>query len=69
MCMMPESDGAVLHAMRQVAGSLEYVERLKRSLQEENLTAEEVERALQPALSFHAQLQEDLERLERSNSD
>lgn len=60
---MPESDGA-LHARQQLAASLDYIEQLKRKLQEEGLSVEEVERALQPALSFHVQLQEEKAQLE-----
>lgn len=52
--LMHESGDVVLRAKKQVADSLEYVERLKRELSEKNLSAEECERAPQPALSFHA---------------
>lgn len=62
---MPESDG-VLFARQQLATSLDYIEQLERTLQEEGLSAEEMERALQPALSFHAMLREELAQLERS---
>jgi len=62
---MPEPD-AVLLARQQLATSLDYIEQLRNKLQEEGLSAEEVERALQPALSFHAQLQEELAQLEHS---
>jgi len=62
---MPESDG-VLFARQQLATSLDYIRQLKRKLQEEGLSAEEMERALQPALSFHAKLQEELAQLEPS---
>jgi len=63
---MPERDGAILRTEQQVASSREYVDQLRQSLQEQDLSAEEVERALQPALSFHAQLEEELEQLEHT---
>lgn len=60
---MHESDG-VLHARQQLAANVDYIERLERSLQDEGLSADEAQRALQPALAFHAQLQEELAQLE-----
>lgn len=63
---MNERDGAVLQVRQQVAGSREYVDRLRQSLPEQGLSVEAVERAMQPALSFHAHLQEELAQLERT---
>lgn len=57
---------AVLAVRQQVMDSREYVDRLRQALQEQNLSVEEVERAMQPALSFHARLQEELMQLERN---
>lgn len=62
---MLESGDVVLRT-KQVADSLEYVERLKQAISEQNLSAEQAERALQPALLFHAQMQEELDQLERT---
>lgn len=62
---MLESGDVVLRT-KQVADSLEYIERLKQAISEQNLSAEQAERALQPALSFHAQMQEELDQLERT---
>lgn len=64
---MTEHDDVVLQVRQQVASSQEYVDRLRQSLQEQNLSVEAVERAMQPALSFHAQLQEELAQLERTS--
>lgn len=63
---MPEHVDAVLITRQQVTDGQEYVDRLRQALQEQNLSAEEMERALQPALSFHAMLQEELAQLEHS---
>jgi len=62
--LMAESNGVVPRARQQVADSLEYVEQLKRFLLEEGLALVEVERAQQPALSFHTHLREELEQAE-----
>lgn len=63
---MSDHRDAVLVVRQQVLESQEYVDRLWQALQEQNLSGEEVERAMQPALSFHARLQEELMQLERN---
>lgn len=42
-----------------------YLDELRKRLTDEGLQAEEVSRAMQPALSFHAQLKEEVETFER----
>lgn len=42
-----------------------YLKELKKSLGSEGLSSEEADRAMQPALSFHAQLKEEVETFER----
>ena len=63
---MPEHEVVVLNARQQVAGSQEYIDRLNQSLQEQDLSVEGFERALQPALSFHVKLRQELAQLEHS---
>lgn len=63
---MTKLHDAVLVVRRQVVNSQEYIDWLRLALQEQNLSVEEVERALQPAFSFHAGLEEELALLERS---
>lgn len=60
---MSETDN-LLRARQQLADSLDYVERLRLELHKSDLSNDEVERALQPALSFHTELQANLAVLE-----
>lgn len=64
--MMQESD--LCRIRQQVSESSEYVERLKLAFHEEGLSPVAAERALRPALSFHLQLQAELEQLERTRN-
>ena len=52
-------------ARERLVRDQEYLDELKKSLQGAELSDEEVDRAMQPAISFHKQLLEDVEAYER----
>jgi ribosome-binding protein aMBF1 (putative translation factor) len=51
--------------LRRLKQDLEVIEAQRRELSQMSLTAEEIERALEPAYSFHEQLKEEVEWYER----
>ena len=57
---MIRSDAEYDNAMTRLQADIEVINEQRRRLRELDLTADEVERALQPAISFHAQLQEEV---------
>lgn len=52
-------------AKQRLTGDKAYKERLREALEEQGLTETEVERAMEPARSFHMQLHEEVEAYER----
>ena len=52
-------------ALNRLKDDQAYLVTLREQLEAEDLKASEVERAMQPALSFHAQLKEEVETFER----
>ena len=52
-------------ALERLANDKAYLDELRKRLADEGLQTEEVGRAMQPAMSFHAQLKEEVETFER----
>ena len=65
---MIRSDAEYDNAMTRLQADIEVINEQRRRLRELDLTADEVERALQPAISFHAQLQEEVAAYEAMRS-
>lgn len=55
-------------ATRRLRDESEHLDRLREALSRADLTAEEVDRLMQPALAFHAELRREVEAYERSSS-
>jgi hypothetical protein len=51
------------YCLKSLSDSRVYIEDLREELEAEGYSEEEVQRGLQPALCFHAMIQEDLEML------
>jgi ribosome-binding protein aMBF1 (putative translation factor) len=62
---MIRTDTEYQRALKRLATDKSYLNELRKSMAAEGLTVDEVERAMQPALSFHAQLEEEVEIFER----
>lgn len=62
---MIRSDQEFQEARRRLAVDQDFLQQQRQALKLLDLTEEEVERAMQPALSFHAQLREEMEWYER----
>lgn len=62
---MIRTEAEYARAKERLGNDQAYLEQLKAALSQADLSGEEVERAMQPALSFHAQLVEEVETYER----
>lgn len=62
---MIRTEAEYQRTLKRLEDDKAYLNELKKSLNGEGLSAEEVNRAMQPALSFHAQLKEEVETFER----
>lgn len=58
---MTRTEAEYARALQRLEDDKAYLKRLEATLGEADLTREERERALQPALAFHAQLREEVE--------
>lgn len=62
---MIKTDKEYRECLRRLEEDLEFLEKQRQLLSKEDLTAEEVERAMEPHLSFHEQLQDEVTWYER----
>ena len=62
---MIRTEAEYARAKQRVGADKDYLEQLKEALRKANLSNAEVTRAMQPALSFHAQLVEEVDTYER----
>ncbi|MED1601771.1 helix-turn-helix transcriptional regulator [Alkalihalophilus marmarensis] len=69
---MIKTEPAYRKALEKLKEDKVFIEKQKKTLQEMGLTGEQVEKALQPAISFHEQLKEEVayyERIKRGEFD
>lgn len=62
---MIRTEAEYKRSLKRLKEDQSYLRTLRKQLEAEDLKPKEVERAMQPALSFHAQLKEEVETFER----
>jgi hypothetical protein len=64
---MIQSETAYKEALKQLKNDAKFMKEEKTHLKDKGYSEEEIERAMKPLLSFHAQLKEEIEAYEQSN--